>query len=131
MSTSPIIMKATDFSRDFEIKENQPRLELLEKAMEFIHEEIKETEDAVKVNDREEIIDGFGDVAFLAINGIYKEFRSSGNDHCTAVQKVEVVLNRICDANLGKKQADGSIKYINGKVQKPQTWSPPQYEDLL
>ena len=126
-----IIEKATEFSRDFEIKENQLRAELLKKAIAFIHEEVRETEEAISGNDREEIIDGFGDVAFIAINGIYKEFRSAGDDHETARNKVEIVLNRICDANLGKKQSDGSISYLNGKVQKPAGWQPPQYKDLL
>ncbi len=126
-----IVRKATEFSRDFEIKPDHQKKYLLEKTMEFIHEEIRETEEAIKNDDREEIIDGFGDVAFIAINGIYKEFRASGDSHEAAAKKVEVVLNRICDANLGKKHPDGTIKYLNGKVQKPAGWSPPAYKDIL
>lgn len=131
MTQRAIVCKSTEFSSDFEIKPDLDRDTLLSKTLEFIHEEIKETEDAISVNDRAEIIDGFGDVAFIAINGIYKEFRSNGDDHETAKEKVEVVLHRICDANLGKKQPDGTVKYVNGKVQKPANWSPPTYEDLL
>lgn len=131
MTKQAIVYKSTEFSSDFEIKPDLDRQTLLSKTLEFIHEEIKETEDAISVNDRAEIIDGFGDVAFIAINGIYKEFRSNGDDHETAREKVEAVLHRICDANLGKKQPDGTIKYVNGKVQKPANWSPPTYEDLL
>jgi NTP pyrophosphatase (non-canonical NTP hydrolase) len=126
-----IIKKSTEFSRDFEVKPELKREQLLNKTIEFLAEEIQETRDAIRENDREEIIDGFGDVAFIAINGIYKEFRSAGDAHEIAVKKVEDVLNRICDANLGKKQKDGSIKYVNGKVQKPEGWKPPQYKDLL
>lgn len=126
-----IVKKATEFSRDFEIKPDIERDELLALATRFIDEEIQETKDAINCNDREEIIDGFGDVAFIAINGIYKEFISMGDDHETATQKVETVLNRICDANLGKKQPDGTIKYVNGKVQKPANWTPPAYKDIL
>lgn len=126
-----IIAKATEFSRDFEVKDNSNKETLLAKAIEFIHEEIKETEEAIQTKDRAEIIDGFGDVAFLAINGIYKEFRGNGDNHEIASEKVSIVLNRICDANLGKKQSDGTIKYLNGKVQKPSSWFPPRYEDIL
>lgn len=126
-----IVNKSTEFSRDFEMRQTQTRADLLKKTVEFIYEEIKETEDAIATNNREEIIDGFGDIAFIAINGIYKEFRSSGDDHETAVRKSVTVLNRICDANLGKKHSDGTIKYKNGKVQKPEGWLPPQYKDLL
>lgn len=126
-----IISKSTEFSRDFELKQSQDRKTLLKKTIEFIHEEVRETEDAIEANDREEIIDGFGDIAFIAINGIYKEFRSAGDTHEVAAKKTEDVINRICDANLGKKHSDGSIKYLNGKVQKPEGWSPPAYKDLL
>lgn len=125
------INKATEFSRDFEVKDEIDRNLLLAKALEFIDEEIDETKTAVAENDRPEIIDGFGDVAFLALNGIYKEFRSAGDNHEIASGKVIEVMERICNANLGKKQPDGTIKYVNGKVQKPESWHPPQYEDML
>ena len=126
-----IVGKATEFSRDFELEQAQERKVLLNKAIEFLREEVRETEEAIEAEDREEIIDGFGDVAFIALNGIYKEFRSSGNSHETASEKVTEVMNRICNANLGKKHPDGTIKYNNGKVQKPEGWRPPEYKDML
>jgi len=126
-----VIIRANEFSRDFEVKPEIDRDTLLEKALIFIDEEVQETKDAIAANDREEIIDGFGDVAFLALNGIYKEFRSMGDGHETATEKVTEVMTRICSANLGKKQSDGTIKYVNGKVQKPEGWMPPQYKDML
>lgn len=127
--------KCTEFSRDFEVepklKENISKKELLEKTMDFLSEEVRETEEAISQDDTEEIIDGFGDVAFIALNGIYKTFRFRGNSHEVATQKVSEVMNRICDANLAKKQADGTIKYLNGKVQKPSEWRSPEYADLI
>lgn len=130
-----IITKSTEFSRDFEV---DPKLadgvteaELLSKTIDFLHEELNETKEAVLQNDQEEIIDGFGDVAFIALNGIYKAFRFQGDDHETARAKVLTVMHRICDANLGKKQSDGTIQYNNGKVIKPEGWQPPQYKDLV
>jgi len=131
MSNS-IIEKSTEFSRDFEV---DPKLDvidtLLGKTIEFIQEEVNETIAAIKANDKPEIVDGFGDVAFIALNGIYKEFRIQGDNHETARTKTVEVMNRICDANLGKKQSDGTIKYLNGKVQKPDTWSAPTYNDII
>lgn len=126
-----IIEKATEFSRDFEVKNPLERSALLFKAVEFLKEEVRETEEAIGAEDRAEIVDGFGDVAFVAINGIYKEFRSSGESHETATLKTKQVLDRICNANLGKKQSDGTIKYKNGKVQKPAEWRAPEYKDIL
>ena len=132
-----IIEKSTEFSRDFElcasiiVDDGSVRDHVLGKTIEFIKEEIDETIDAIVAGDREEIIDGFGDVAFIALNGIYKEFRTAGDDHEIATMKTMSVMHRICDANLGKKHPDGTIIYKNGKVQKPEGWRAPSYGDLL
>lgn len=130
-----IIDKSTEFSRDFEV---DPKLAegvsgkaLLEKTIDFLIEELNETKQAIAEDDMPEIIDGFGDVAFVALNGIYKAFRFHGRDHETAKEQAEEVMKRICTANLGKKQADGTIKYVNGKVQKPEGWTAPEYEDMV
>jgi hypothetical protein len=132
-----IIEKTTEFSRDFEMvtpnftSKDLVRDHILSKAIEFIREEVRETEEAIDDDDREEIIDGFGDIAFIALNGIYKEFRTAGDDHETAKIKTVSVMNRICEANLSKKHPNGSIIYKNGKVQKPEGWRAPTYGDLL
>ena len=128
----PIVQKATEFSRDFEIKAHENDLDhMMNRTVDFLYEEIKETQNALSENNLAEIIDGFGDVAFIALNGIYKEFCRQGDPHEEATKKVSLVMQRICEANLGKKHPDGYIKYVNGKVQKPEGWKPPQYEDLL
>ncbi len=129
-----ILDKATEFSRDFEVDpklaEGVDEKTLLNKAIDFLHEELNETKEAVAQDDFPEIVDGFGDVAFVALNGIYKTFRFQGESHEAALGKAEEVMRRICEANLGKKQEDGTIKYLNGKVQKPEGWSAPTYDDL-
>lgn len=128
-------IKCTEFSRDFEVdpklKENISPKQLLTKTIDFLKEEVNETEEAISENDLEEIIDGFGDVAFVALNGIYKTFRFEGDTHEVATKKVNEVMERICNANLNKKQPDGTIKYLNGKVIKPSTWKSPEYADLI
>jgi len=133
--TNDIIEKSTTFSRDFEVdpklKEGVDEKTLLGKTLDFLTEEVQETQKAVQEHDLPEIIDGFGDVAFVALNGIYKTFRFEGCSHEEASQRTHEVMKRICDANLGKKQADGTIKYVNGKVQKPEDWTPPSYEDII
>ena len=133
--TYDIIDKATEFSRDFEVDkklaEGVEGKALLEKTIEFLNEELNETKKAIEENDMPEIIDGFGDVAFVALNGIYKAFRFEGNSHEDARAKAFEVMKRICEANLGKKQSDGTVKYVNGKVQKPEGWTAPAYEDII
>ena len=136
MTAPDFIRKATEFSRDLELDKNKADIPFLKKTMEFLEEEVKETHEAIGVFEQsgqqlEEMLDGFGDVAFIALNGIYKTFRMLGRDHETATKLVTEVMTRICDANLGKKQPDGSVKYNNGKVVKPEGWSPPAYKDLV
>lgn len=127
-----MIEKATEFSRDFEVTAHAQNMDhMMARTIDFLYEEVKETQAALETNNRAEIIDGFGDVAFIALNGIYKEFCRQGRSHTEATQHVLEVMRRICEANLGKKHPDGHIKYVNGKVQKPEGWRPPQYEDLL
>ncbi len=130
-----IIKNSTEFSRDFEVDpklaEGVQSLVLLNKTIDFLNEEVSETKDAIAENDLAEIIDGFGDVAFVALNGIYKTFRFQGESHDQARIKTEEVMKRICEANLGKKQVDGTIKYVNGKVQKPEGWRAPSYADMI
>lgn len=126
-----VIDAATEFSRDFEVDPKQGEYDgLLEKAIEFLQEEVNETSAAIAEEDLAEILDGFGDVAFIALNGIYKALRRKGCDHEAARAGVSEVMSRICRANLGKKHPDGTIIYKNGKVQKPEGWKPPQYEDF-
>jgi hypothetical protein len=130
-----IIEKATEFSRDFEVepklKEGVTPAELLTKTIAFLEEEVRETEEAIHARHLPNLVDGFGDVAFIALNGIYKTCRFEGFSHEEAREAVLVVMDRICTANLGKKQADGTIRYVSGKVIKPEGWRPPEYDDLF
>jgi hypothetical protein len=130
-----IIAKATEFSRDFEVNpklaEGVDKKTLLKKTIDFLREEVRETDEAIDANDLPEMVDGFGDVAFIALNGIYKTCRLHGYSHEDAEEAVSEVMHRICSANLGKKQADGTIKYVNGKVVKPEGWKAPEYLDMF
>lgn len=127
-----IIDRATEFSRDFELKINKADHDFLYKTTHcFMQEELNETLQAIRNADYPEIIDGFGDVAFIALNGIYKTFRCLGRDHEESTKLVWEVMSRICDANLRKRQPDGTILVKSGKVEKPKGWSPPKYEDLV
>lgn len=124
-----LINAFTEFAHDFEdgIGESYG----IVKALDFCHEEIEETKEAFEARDFEEILDGFGDVAFVAINGIYKTLRHLGYNHEDANQNTIEVLTRISQANLAKRQADGSVKKVNGKVVKPEGWAAPTYGDVV
>lgn len=131
-NANDIIPKMTEFTRDLEIPVWKDLDALLEFTFELMYEEVGETLQALQKGDIAELIDGFGDVAFIAINGIYKTFRARGEDHESATQKTISVMVRICNANLNKKQSDGKVLWNEqGKVQKPRGWVAPKYEDLL
>ena len=142
MNTKSFVEKGTEFSRDLELELNNADVPFLKKTVDFMKEEVKETDIAIndyhkanlneqKINALDEIVDGFGDVAFIALNGIYKTFLMEGFTHDEATNAVTEVMHNICDANLGKKQADGSVLYKEGKVQKPEGWKPPYHGNLF
>ena len=123
--SSPEIPENSSFYRDTQ------RKPLLFKTIRFITQELAETIKAVEEDDGNEIVDGFGDLAFISLNGIYKEFRSKGFDHLQSTEKTIQVMYNICKANLDKRQPDGTVKKINGKVVKPEGWVGPDHSELF
>lgn len=125
------IKQVTEFSRDFEL-DSCARDVLLAKAMSFLEEECAETRDAIELGDDAEILDGAGDVAFIALNMIYKWGRMHLGDHDEATMLISQVMDRICEANLAKRWPDGEVKRNEfGKVVKPDGWKPPTYDDIV
>lgn len=127
--------KATEFCRILELKnsgEEVPMSTIHYAAFKLLQEEVDETKAAIEQNNIPEILDGFADAAFVALNGIYKTLRHAGYHDVTATLYVDEIMQRVCDANLAKFQPDGTVKYNeHGKIQKPEGWRAPSYEDLL
>lgn len=135
------IDKMTEFCKVLELKDADANINHLHYAVKLMEEEVCETNSAIHEYEdtwddksfvAEDIMDGFGDVAFIALNGIYKTFRMLGVGHDVAKENITIVMNRICDANFTKLQEDGTVKYNKqGKVQKPIGWKAPEYSDLI
>lgn len=96
----------------------------------LLEEELNETLDAIGKNDIEKILDGFGDVQFLAYNGIYQTFRHLGLDKEDSFSRTKMVLGRIAKANYSKVM-NGIVRNDKGKIMKPEGWQEPRYEDLI
>lgn len=137
-----IFNKAFKFCEDFELDTPgviQSRTLAINKAIDYLFEETRETDrdwylygDSGNPAALEATLDGFGDVAFVAINGIFKTFRYLGQDQETAKANTIEVLMRICRANLAKANPDGTItRNDKGKVVKPKDWKAPEYTDLI
>lgn len=132
------------------------RLAFLEFTAKLIDEEIEETKAAIakyrSVRDDvlkkdvdplvekttvDDVLDGAADVAFLAINLIYKTFRHRGLSTTDSETFTRRVLTRVGVANLRKRFADGTFHFqgnadpIPGKMIKPEGWSPPTFLDLI
>lgn len=104
----------------------------------FLVEEFKETAAALTdmtlvernaptrmaVDKVEEVLDGFGDITFLAIASMYLVGRGVGLTEIHAVKLVNATLSAICDANLRKYPFDK----VNGKIVKPKGWEGPGEE---
>lgn len=96
----------------------------------LLEEELNETLEAIGKNDIEKILDGFGDVQFLAYNGIYQTFRYLGLDKEDSFSRTKMVLGRIAKANYSKIM-NGVVRNDKGKIMKPEGWQEPRYEDLI
>lgn len=127
------ISKGTEFARDLELDVNRPGYDYLAATTRiYLDEEVNETLSACIEQDDAEIIDGAGDIAFIALNLIYKWGIQKKMNHLQATHLIYEVMHRIGDANLSKKQSDGSVKRNEeGKVLKPDNFVAPIYDDII
>lgn len=101
-------------------------------AIDFCFEEVRETERAYVTYDEVEILDGFLDLTWVALNGAYKFLRSQGQSPSEARDNVLAALKTIYNANNAKRDAYGDILYNkDGKVIKPEGWKSPNLEEYV
>lgn len=97
-----------------DLDEQKLRLDLLE-------EEYTEYKDAVSQGDIVEIADALADMVYI----IYGTALVYGID-------LKSVLEEVHRSNMDKLDQDGKpIYYPNGKVKKPQDWTPPDIKGIL
>ena len=132
--TNNWISKMTKFSRDFEIQGKKYTWEQLDDTVYmYLEEEMTELKEALRARDLVEILDGAGDVAFIALNVIYKLGRLRGLSHGNAKALIGKVMNEISDSNLTKMTEDGKVlrDEDTGKVLKPEGYRKPDLEGLV
>jgi hypothetical protein len=128
------VSKMTQFSRDLEIRDlHYGYTQLYDTIDVFLREEFDELEEAAYEIDDVEILDGAGDVAFIALNLIYKLGVIKGLTHKGATNLVNKVMLEISNSNLSKLLPDGSVirDEATGKVQKPDTFKEPNLKSIL
>ena len=132
--TNNWIFKGTKFARDFEIQDKEYTWEQLDDTVYmYLEEEMIELKEALRARDLVEILDGAGDVAFIALNVIYKLGRLKGLSHGNARELISKVMNQISDSNLTKMLPDGTVlrDKDTGKVLKPEGYRKPNLEGLV
>lgn len=90
-----------------------------------VHEEIQETTEALLYKDTAEVVDGFIDIAYVALTGA---IRVAGN------KKAEEAWDAVVDANLAKvdgRHGDVVRDPETGKILKPEGWTAPDIEGIL
>jgi len=89
--------------------------------MELITEEFKELVDAYLVKDMVEIADACADLKWVI----------EGLEHTLNIPQQEV-WDEVARSNLQKISPDGKVlKREDGKVQKPEGWTPPDIESIM
>ncbi|WP_053353866.1 pyrophosphohydrolase domain-containing protein [Leucobacter musarum] len=97
---------------------NQATLRLGHK---LVKEEVQELIDAVIDADAHEVLDALGDILYLT----YGLAAAAGYD-------VDEAFDRIHAANMAKVGADGKVRRReDGKILKPDGWTPPDLTDLV
>lgn len=120
-----------EFCDKAEINGRTPTHDILKQAVEFLMEEVAETDTAVAEGVVEETLDGFIDTAFVALNGAYKLFQVLGFSADEGRYRVAESFHRVCSANMAKFINGVAQTDKNGKVIKPNGWQPPDFDDLL
>ncbi len=107
-------------------------------SLDFAFEELRETERAIVAEELtqtdlafEEVVDGWIDLAFVALSGLRKSLVEKNINNPETV--MAYALWRVCAANCAKlNQETGEfIKDEYGKIKKPEGWKAPTFADLL
>lgn len=115
------------FSKKLELLANDSTYDFMKRRMDFLHEEVKELQDAIEAKNDAEILDGAMDVAFLAITQAYHLLRMKGFEHHAAVMRVRWSMHEIGETNMVKNPP----KTPGDKITKPEGWAPPDLEKIL
>jgi hypothetical protein len=89
----------------------------------MIQEELDEYRLACIDKDPVEIADAIGDMLYLVIGTAYK--------HGCRYDNLESVMNEIHQSNMSKLHKGKVVKDGNGKISKPNTFTPPNINDCF
>lgn len=115
------------FAEKLELAMNEPTMKWLETRIPFLDEEVQELKDAQREDDLVEMLDGAGDVAFVAITHMFIALRRKGFSHLQA----ELLTNQIL-IEIGRSNAVKIVPEEAGaKIKKPEGWRAPRIAEII
>lgn len=128
-SLKPPVLKVSDFERTLSKNPIPDKPVLMsipdaEHRAEFMNEEITEFLESIEAEDLEGALDALVDLNYFVL----------GTAVLMGLSEVWTeAFSRVHDANMAKRQPDGSVKYHpeTGKIIKPEGWNAPVLTDLV
>ena len=123
---NPIVKSLLEFNEAFEIpKLDQPGLgpdELIELRIKLLTEEVQEYAEAARSGDLVEVLDALADIGYILAGTIINH----GMQHI-----FDAAFDEVHRSNRAKLVDGKVLRREDGKVMKPEGWTPPQLAAFL
>ena len=123
---NPIVASLLEFNHAFEIpKLDHPGLgpdELIELRIKLLTEEVQEYAEAARAGDLVEVLDALADIGYILAGTIINHGMQTIYDDA---------FNEVHRSNMAKLVDGKVIRREDGKVLKPEGWTPPQLAQFL
>jgi len=123
---NPIVASLLEFNQAFDIpKLNSPDIgpeEMIELRIKLLREEVEEYAEAARAGDVVEILDALADIGYILAGTIINH----GMQHI-----YDDAFNEVHRSNMAKLVDGKVLRREDGKVMKPEGWTPPQLAQFL
>lgn len=123
---NPIVASLLEFNRAFDIpKLDSPDIgpeDMIELRIKLLREEVEEYAEAARAGDMVEILDALADIGYILAGTIINH----GMQHI-----YDDAFNEVHRSNMAKLVDGKVLRREDGKVMKPEGWTPPQLAQFL
>ena len=123
---NPIVVSLLEFNQAFDIpKLDSPDIgseELIELRIKLLREEVEEYAEAARTGDLVEVLDALADIGYILAGTIINH----GMQHI-----YDDAFNEVHRSNIAKLVDGKVLRREDGKVMKPEGWTPPQLAQFL
>ncbi|MCS5533940.1 MAG: nucleoside triphosphate pyrophosphohydrolase family protein [Candidatus Poseidoniaceae archaeon] len=123
---NPIVASLLEFNQAFDIpKLNSPDIgpeDMIELRIKLLREEVEEYAEAARAGDMVEILDALADIGYILAGTIINH----GMQHI-----YDDAFNEVHRSNMAKLVDGKVMRREDGKVMKPEGWTPPQLAQFL